>query len=169
MAIEVMDHGLPEEAVRCDGLINLARELNRPWVVTNHVHYATVQERLIHDVLTCLRHNTTIDEAGDLLKPNAEWHLKSPALMAERWRHDPSGLLETLKIAEQCAFRLHDLNVPLPATQLESGFDNSDDYLAHLTQIGAAERWEEGSPVGIRLNSIRNWLSLKDVNCPGIF
>ena len=40
--------------------------------------------------MTCIREKVTITEAGYLLNPNAERHLKSPEEMArlfERWPH----------------------------------------------------------------------------------
>ena len=58
-----------------------------PWVVTNDVHYARARDRIVHDVLSSLRHQRTLDEMGTRLRPNAEWYLKSAAQMARRWRH----------------------------------------------------------------------------------
>ncbi|MEZ4437441.1 MAG: PHP domain-containing protein, partial [bacterium] len=63
-AIEVMDHGLAEEARLAGGLIRLAGEMGVPWVVSNNVHHATPQDRVLHDVLTCLKHHVTLDDAG---------------------------------------------------------------------------------------------------------
>ncbi len=143
-AVEVMDHGLPEEARLAGGLIHLAREMDVPWVVTNNVHYATPGDRILHDVLTCLRHHTTLDEAGRRLKPNAEWHLKAPHVMAERWRHAPEGLRASVEIAEQCTFRFAQLEPALPSVPLPDGFEDADAFLSHLTWEGARARWGRG-------------------------
>lgn len=143
-AIEVMDHGLPEEARLAGSLVRLAREMDVPWVVTNDVHYATPADRILHDVLTCLRHRTTLDEAGRRLKPNAEWHLKGPEAMLARWRHAPEGLKASVAIAEQCAFRFAELKPALPSVPVPPEFACPDDYLAHLTWEGARARWGIG-------------------------
>ncbi|MCB9539658.1 MAG: error-prone DNA polymerase [Myxococcales bacterium] len=140
-AIEVMDHGLPESARLAGALIHLAGELDVPWVVTNNVHYATPDERVLHDVLTCLRTHTTLDTAGRRLRPNAEWHLKGPAALAARWRHDLAGLRASVALAERCTFRLGELEPALPETPLPPGFDDPDEFLAHLTREGARRRW----------------------------
>ena len=71
--------------------------------------------RVVHDVLSSLRHQRTLDEMGTRLRPNAEWKLQSPARMVKRWSHHPEGVRATLAIAERCAFRLHDLHPTLPA------------------------------------------------------
>ena len=143
-AIEVMDHGLPEEARWAEELISLSTDLSVPWVVTNNVHYSTLRERLIHDVLIALKHGKTLDTASNILRPNGEWYLKSPDAIAERWRHYPDGIKQTLVLAEQCTFRLYDLQVPLPSLSVPSEFEDADNYLAHLTQIGATDRWGTG-------------------------
>lgn len=143
-AIEVMDHGLAEEARLAGGLIRLAGEMGVPWVVSNNVHHATPQDRVLHDVLTCLKHHVTLDDAGTLLRPNAEWHLKGPAAMAERWRHAPEGMRASVAIAERCAFRFAQLRPQLPSVAVPDGFASPDDWLAHLAWEGARSRWGMG-------------------------
>src|SRR6185369_17278261 len=102
-------------------LMEIARALDVPWVVTNDVHYARARDRMVHDVLSCLRHDKTLDTMGTRLRPNAEWYLKSAAQIARRWRGNLDGVRATLAIAEQCTFRLDQLNPTLPAFPLPAG------------------------------------------------
>src|SRR3954468_13631955 len=142
VAIECWDHGLPEERITNARLIEIARALDVPWVVTNDVHYARARDRMVHDVLSCLRHDKTLDMMGTRLRPNAEWYLKSAAQIARRWRGNLDGVRATLAIAEQCSFRLDQLNPTLPAFPLPLGV-SPDEYLARLVEQGARERWGE--------------------------
>ncbi|MBL8983086.1 MAG: PHP domain-containing protein, partial [Gemmatimonadetes bacterium] len=144
VAVEVWDHRLPEERRLVRQLIPLARSLDLPWVVTNDVHYALPTGRLVHDVLSALRHQKRLDEMGTRLRPNGEWYLKSPAQVARRWQSDPAGVHATLTIAERCAFRLADLKPSLPNFPLPPGV-TADDYLARLVEQGAIDRW--GKPL----------------------
>ena len=140
VAIECWDHGLPEERVTSQALIAIAHALDIPWVVTNDVHYARAQDRIIHDVLACLRHEQTLDEMGTRLRPNAEWYLKSGAQLLRRWQHAPDGVHNTLAIAERCRFRMEQLAPTLPAFALPPGV-TADEYLERLVMQGADERW----------------------------
>ena len=142
VAIECWDHGLPEERVTTARLIEIARALDVPWVVTNDVHYARARDRMVHDVLSCLRHDRTLDQMGTRLRPNAEWYLKSAAQIARRWRANLDGVRATLAVAERCAFRLDQLDPTLPAFPLPPGV-SADEYLARLVEQGARERWGE--------------------------
>jgi error-prone DNA polymerase len=140
LAIECWDHGLEEERALLEPLIGIARAIDVPWVVTNDVHYARASGRVVHDVLSSLRHKRTLDEMGTRLRPNAEWKLQIPARMVKRWGHHPEGVRATLAIAERCAFRLHDLHPTLPGFPLPPGV-SADEYLARLVAQGAGERW----------------------------
>ncbi|MBA2683285.1 MAG: PHP domain-containing protein [Gemmatimonadaceae bacterium] len=140
IAIECWDHGLEEERALLEPLVEISRAIGVPWVVTNNVHYARSSGRVVHDVLSSLRHQRTLDEMGTRLRPNAEWKLQSPARMVKRWSHHPDGVRETIAIAERCAFRLHDLHPTLPAFALPLGV-GADEYLERLVAQGAAERW----------------------------
>jgi error-prone DNA polymerase len=140
LAVECWDHALPEERALVQQLIPLAAQCDLPWVVTNDVHYAMAQGRLGHDVLTALRHGTTLDAMGTKLRPNGEWHLKGFAQLAKRWSGHEAGLAASLAIAERCAFRLDALKPKLPHFPLPPGV-SEDEYLARLVEDGAQERW----------------------------
>ena len=139
VAIECWNHGLEEERRVIPQLMAIARALDIPWVVTNDVHYAEPRGRIVHDVLTALRHQRTLDTMGTRLRPNGEWYLKSARQMARRWQQHPDGLRATLALAERCAFRMHELTPTLPAFPLPPGV-TADEYLARLVEAGAAER-----------------------------
>ncbi|HET6679794.1 MAG TPA: DNA polymerase III subunit alpha, partial [Gemmatimonadaceae bacterium] len=151
LAIEVWDHHLPEERSLVHGLLPIARALGIPWVVTNDVHYAEPRGRIVHDVLSAIRHKRTLDEMGTRLRPSGEWYLKSGAQMRRRWQHDDAGIRATVAIAERCAFRLASLKPTLPAFPLPPGVE-PDEYLSRLVAQGARERWgveleeESGTP-----------------------
>ncbi len=140
VAVECWDHALASERAVVPKLVALAGSLDLPWLVTNDVHYATPRGRLVHDVLTCLRHQTTLDLAGTLLRPSGEWYLKRPEKVAHRWRHYPEGIAATREIAEQCAFRMAALTPTLPVFPVPPGV-TADDHLASLVAAGARERY----------------------------
>jgi len=147
VAIECWDHGLPEEHRTSQTLIAVARALDIPWVVTNDVHYARARDRMVHDVLACLKHKRTLDDMGTRLRPNAEWYLKSAAQMKRRWQHAPTGITNTLAIAERCQFRMAHVVPTLPAFPLPPGV-SPDEYLERLVEQGARERWPENMDGG---------------------
>ncbi len=140
LAVEVWDHALPEERELADRLLDLADRQGLMAVATNDVHYAVPSGRIVHDVLTCLRHQVTLDEAGRRLRPNGEWYLKPPSVVWRRWRHRPDVVENSLALAAECAFRLADLSPAMPGFQVPPGVTRQE-YLERLVWRGAVERY----------------------------
>lgn len=140
--LEVWSHFLNQEAIIARRLIEMSPTVRIPWVVTNNVHYAMPEKRIIHDVLTCLKHEVTLSNAGRKLRPNGSWYMKSPDEMAHLWRHNLSGIERTLEIAERCQFRLAQLRTPLPVYELPEGTTHNG-FLERLVWEGAARRYPE--------------------------
>jgi error-prone DNA polymerase len=115
-----------------------------PWVICQEPRYIDNDSRLVHDVLTALRYDTTIDDAlaRGLLHPNGEWRLASPEEMATRWKGREAGLEESERIASECDFSLAWVRPPLPKFSVPAGHDD-DTFLREKVFEGAHERWGE--------------------------
>ncbi|MDP2470081.1 MAG: error-prone DNA polymerase [Candidatus Palauibacterales bacterium] len=131
-------HGLPADARRCAAWMRRARDLGLPWLPVNAPLYARPRDRIVLDVMTCLRFGTTLDEANDRLPPNGEWYLKGAAHMRERWGR--KALLETVRVAERCRFHMTDLKPRLPPFDVPGGGDRHA-FLRGLVEQGANERY----------------------------
>lgn len=138
--LELWDHHLTQESVICRQMLEMAQQYTIPWVVTNDVHYALPEKRIIHDVLTCLRHDVTLHTAGRRLRPNGSWYLKSPQEMVQQWRHNLDGIRNTLVVAERCTFRHGHLKPVLPACNVPPGLSYMQ-FLRQLVWEGAADRY----------------------------
>ncbi|HET7612455.1 MAG TPA: PHP domain-containing protein, partial [Gemmatimonadaceae bacterium] len=145
LAVEVqLHHTSGSEAALAAALIELAERHRVPWVICQEPRYIDNDSRLVHDVLTALRYDTTIDDAltRGLLHPNGEWRLFSAQEMAERWKGREAGLEESERIASECDFSLAWVRPPLPKFPVPAGF-NDDTYLREKVLEGARERWRE--------------------------
>ena len=138
--LEIWDHHLHQEALVCKQLVELSHRLNISAVVTNDVHYAAPEKRIIHDVLTCLRHEVTLPSAGRRLRPNGSWYLKTPQEMTQQWQHFPQAIKNTLVVAERCPFRHGQLRPALPACRVPAGVTYIE-YLRQLVWEGAGDRY----------------------------
>ncbi|MGH7602892.1 MAG: DNA polymerase III subunit alpha [Gemmatimonadaceae bacterium] len=145
LAVEVqLHHASGNESALAAALIELAERQGMPWVICQEPRYIDNDSRLVHDVLTALRYDTTIDDAlsRGLLHPNGEWRLASPEEMAERWKGRETGLEESERIASECDFSLSWVRPPLPQFPVPDGFDD-DTFLRDRVFAGARERWGE--------------------------
>ncbi|HXG70938.1 MAG TPA: PHP domain-containing protein, partial [Gemmatimonadaceae bacterium] len=145
LSIEVqLHHSSGGESALASALIELAERNGVPWVICQEPRYIDNESRLVHDVLTALRYNTTIDDAlaRGVLHPNGEWRLNSPDEMRERWAGRQKGLEESERIAAECDFSLAWVRPPLPDFPVPERHDE-DSFLREKVFEGARERWGE--------------------------
>jgi error-prone DNA polymerase len=140
--IELQHHLLPEDDALVDELVALARHLRIGYVATNDVHYARREGHRLQDVLVCIRHQTTLDEAGPFLRPNSEFHLKSQRELASLFAVYPEALANTRRIAERCRFELHYGLQDLPCFPTPPGMD-AGAYLRDLCDEAIPARYSD--------------------------
>ncbi|HEX2675495.1 MAG TPA: DNA polymerase III subunit alpha, partial [Polyangiales bacterium] len=119
-------------------------------VASTEVLYHTPARRPLQDVLTCIRHGTTLQQARTLLKPNAEHALKSPHALAALYADDPAALERSAEIDRLCNFSLADIRYRYPSERLPDG-STSSQWLRTLVEEGAHVRYPEGVPSEVSL------------------
>ncbi len=135
----------PNDALRLHELSNMAAWAGVPTVVTNDVLFHVPSRRILQDVVTCVRHNCTIDDAGFRRERHADRYLKPPDEMARLFGRYHEALACTLAIAERCRFSLDELAYQYPEEATMRGL-TPQQALEKLTFEGAAERYPEGLP-----------------------
>ena len=135
----------PNDALRMHELSNLASRAGVPAVVTNDVLFHVPARRILQDVVTCIRHNCTIDDAGFRRERHADRYLKSPEEMVRLFSRYPEALASTVEIAARCRFSLDELAYQYPEEATMPGL-TPQQALEKLTFEGAAERYPEGVP-----------------------
>ncbi len=149
------------DRLRMQRIAALGEHVRVPLVATNDVHYHTSLRRPLQDVLTCIRHGCTIEQAGLRLFPNAERCLKPPDEMARLFADFPVAIRRTLEIAHRTrGFSLDQLRYQYPDEVVPSGRTPMQ-HLTDLAWQGAADRYPAGVPEKIRVQ-IRHELGLID-------
>ncbi|WP_370188522.1 error-prone DNA polymerase [Qipengyuania sp.] len=102
------------DVARIERLDALARANGLSILATNDVHYATPDRRPLQDVMTAIRHKTTVAAAGHLLHGNGERYLKPPATMVKLFERWPHAIAATREVADACTFSLDELQYEYP-------------------------------------------------------
>jgi error-prone DNA polymerase len=138
--VELQRHLLREQEWDNQVLRELATAFRLPVIATNGVRFAEPSDRALYDVLTCIRHKTTLEHAGRRLTCNAERYLKSPEAMARLFADDPRALAETGELAARLAYSMSDLGYRFPEYRVPAG-ETMGSFLRKITQAGARERY----------------------------
>jgi error-prone DNA polymerase len=120
-----------------------------PLLAINDVHYHHPDRRRLQDVLTCVRHGCTIQQAGFKLFQNGERYLKSPVQMHRLFADYPQAIARSLEIVEQCQFNLDQLRYEYPH-ELTAPGKTQLEYLTDLTWTGASARYPQGVPAKVK-------------------
>ncbi|RWQ13380.1 error-prone DNA polymerase [Mesorhizobium sp.] len=172
LAVSPDYHG--NDRYRIEQAAAMAEASGIPLMATNDVLYHTSERRRLQDVLTAIRLNLPVAEAGLELAANAERHLNPPMEMARLFRRHPQALAQTQHFAGELSFSLSDLQYNYPDEPTESGLGPQAE-LERLAREGAAIRYPSGVPADVtrrireelalieRLNYARYFLTVYDI------
>ncbi|MBN1376338.1 MAG: DNA polymerase III subunit alpha [Dehalococcoidia bacterium] len=127
----------------CYILSSFAREQGIPSVATNNVHYLSMQDYRIHELLNAIG---LIVPVTQLHGPRTvEQHFKSPAEMERLFRDFPGAAAMTLEIASRCNLELELGKPRFPGFTLPAG-ETSPYFLRKLAYAGAEKKYGSLSP-----------------------
>ena len=140
VCIELQRHLLRDEEADNHTLRDLASAFHLPIIATNGVRFADVSDRPLYDVLTCIRHKTTLEQAGRRLSWNAERSLKPPDAMARLFSDLPEAIAGTRELADRLEYTMADLGYKFPEYPVPPG-ETMSSFLRKIAQAGARERY----------------------------
>jgi error-prone DNA polymerase len=140
----------PDDRARLGAVLSLAADAGVPLVATNDVHYHDPSRRPLQDVLACVRHGCTVEDAGLRLFAHAERRTKPSEEMARLFAAHPEALRRTVEVADRArAFSLDEVRYRYPDEVSPRGVPPLR-HLVDLTWAGAAERYPAGVPPEVR-------------------
>ena len=142
-------HRGPDDQRRLEYLQQLSRATKIPLVAAGNVLYHTPARLPLHDVMTAIRHGTTVAAAGRYRQPNAQRHLQPISELVQKFKHAPETLARTLEVAERCTFSLDQLRYEYPEELAPAG-STPMQHLEQLTWQGACTRYPDGIPEKVR-------------------
>jgi len=141
IAVELLADGRQKE--RLETLYAVGRRLNLPLVASGDVHMHRRSRRVLQDTLTAIREGVTVEQAGFMLYPNGERHLRSLDVLRYFYPHEL--LEESVRIASGIEFSLDELRYEYPDEIVPEG-ETPASYLRKLTEEGVRGRWPGGVP-----------------------
>ncbi|TWF47646.1 error-prone DNA polymerase [Neorhizobium alkalisoli] len=148
----------PNDQMRLYEIDHLAARFKVKTVVTNDVLFHEPGRRPLQDIVTCIRHNTTIDTIGFERERHADRYLKPPQEMERLFPRYPEALLRTMEIVRRCTFSLEELTYQYPQEAIVPGKD-AQASLEHYVWQCIPDRYPDGLPPDV-LKAVRHELDL---------
>ena len=150
--LEMMYHGIDEEAKILPEIQKLSKLLNIKIISTQDSHYLEQEEAEFHEIIMCISSGKTIKDPRRLKFPYKEFYFKSKEEMFKIFGHVPDYLQNTMEIAEKCDYS--DIifiekggSMKLPKFSLPTGYNDPYLYLTELAWKGFKKLGMEGSEI----------------------
>jgi DNA polymerase-3 subunit alpha len=152
--VEVQNHHIPEQQVVNEVLLRFAKKYNVKVIASNDSHYLDQKDANAHDILLCI--NTGEKQSTPSYKDiegdfdmkgkrfafyNDQFYFKTTQEMTDLWSHLPEAIDNTNEIVGKVEILELKKDVLLPNFTIPSTFLSQDDFLEHLTMMGAKKRY----------------------------
>ena len=135
-------------------------------VAAGDVHMHERKRRALQDIVTCIRHNCTLETAGRLLFQNGEHYLRD--IRALHSIYPAQTLQNACDVAALCNFDLAELDYRYPREVVPAELTAAQ-YLRRLTLEGAQWRWPNGYSHDIQRQLEHELLLISDMQYESYF
>lgn len=139
--LELQDHGIPEQRMVNQRLMQMSEELGIDLVATNDVHYTYAEDAEAHDILLCIQTGKKLEDENRLRYEGGQYYVKSPEEMASLFPYALQALENTQRIADRCNVELEFHVTKLPKYDVPDGL-SSWEYLNQLCWDGLERRYQ---------------------------
>lgn len=161
--VEVMRHGQEDEDRVNESLVKLARKHDLKIVATNNTYYLEKENAHAHDILLCVKDGEKLATPKGRGRgyrygmPNEEYYFKSADEMKGLFSDLPEAIINVQEIVDKVEVYALNREVLLPKFEIPAEFQVAEDdqdggkrgennYLRHLTYVGAAKKYGELNP-----------------------
>lgn len=141
--LELQDHGIPEQALVNQKLLQMSDELGIELAATNDVHYTYAEDEKPHDILLCIQTGKKLADENRMRYEGGQYYVKSPEEMARQFPYALQALDNTQRIADRCNVEIEFGVTKLPKYEVPDGM-TSWEYLNKLCFEGLDKRY--GNP-----------------------
>ncbi len=139
--LELMDHDLTGQGEVNDRLIDIHHQTGIPLICSNDAHYLRREDEEMHKILVAIGTNSQIQNMALHYGPN--FYLKDREEMWEKFKHVPSALENTMRIADMVDLELDLKTTHFPNFDVPAGHDKTS-FLRELCK----QRFDKRYPVG---------------------
>ena len=137
--------GISQEDIN-QQLLKFAEKYNVKVIATNDSHYVEEEDSMPHDILLCVNTGSKLHDEKRFRFPSSDFYFKTQDQMSKLFTDVPFAIDNTMEIYDKIDTLTLARDILLPAFPLPIGFNTQDDYLRHLTYVGAKKRYGTITP-----------------------
>lgn len=137
--IELIHHRRPRDGAVAERMVAMGEELGIPVCIGSDVRYATADDYMLYDVMTCIREGITIFDHHTARPVNDQQCLLAEQDLATLLPY-PQAFAATARIAARCSYDILPDHITPPGARLPEGV-HADDVLHDLCNEVFARRY----------------------------
>lgn len=153
--LELQNHGLEEENIIIDPIIDISKKYDIPLVATNDVHYIKKKDSTLQNLLVCMQTNNLLSDENPLGFETDEYYFKDENKMRMLFNKCPEAVDNTAVIAEKCNFEFDFSRTIYPKISFDTTL-TAEQYLKKLTEEGFEDKINSGI-IDFSLNSRKDY------------
>lgn len=142
--LELQDHGIPEQKLVNQRLLQMSEETGIELVATNDIHYTYAEDEKPHDILLCIQTGKKLSDENRMRYEGGQYYVKSPEEMESLFPYALQALENTQRIAKRCEVEIEFGVTKLPKFDVPDGM-TSWEYLNKLCYEGLEKRYPDPS------------------------
>jgi DNA polymerase III subunit alpha len=181
--VEIQRHDIPEQHTVNEVLLRFAEKYNVKVIASNDSHYVDQQDSNAHDILLCI--NTGSKQADEKIKDmdddvvvktkqrfafyNDQFYFKTTAEMGQTFADIPQALDNTNEIVDKVEPLKLKQDILLPHFKIPEGFTDQDEFLKHITYLGAKRRYADSLDAEIQKRIDFELFTIRTMGFAGYF
>lgn len=137
--------GISQEDIN-QQLLKFAKKYDVKVIATNDSHYVEEDDWTAHDMLLCINTGSLVQDQKRFKFSSSDYYFKTRQQMNQLFLDRPDSIANTMEIYDKIDKLTLARDVLLPAFPLPKEFKTQDDYLRHLTYVGAQRRYGTITP-----------------------
>ncbi|WCL80893.1 DNA polymerase III subunit alpha [Saprospira sp. CCB-QB6] len=137
--------GISQEDIN-QQLLKFAKKYDVKVIATNDSHYVEEDDWTAHDMLLCINTGSLVQDQNRFKFSSSDYYFKTRQQMNQLFLDRPDSIANTMEIYDKIDKLTLARDVLLPAFPLPKEFKTQDDYLRHLTYVGAQRRYGTITP-----------------------
>lgn len=133
------EHAWPVQKQINDAKRELSKKTGVKMVVTADSHYCNPEDREAHEILLCVQTGRQLSDSNRMTM-DMSLYLSDPKDVAERWKHLPEVLANTVEIAQRCDVEIELGKILIPTFETPNG-QTEREYLHELAWQGIKRRY----------------------------
>ena len=138
--LEIQNHGIHDEDVIKDKILDIAEKYGVKVVATTDSHYVNKEDSYAHEVLLAIGTKKKMADEDRMRFDGTGYHILNADEFYDLFQDHPETIENGFEVIKKCNFHFNKKTIEMPYFEIPSGYTEAE-YFDHLTREGFKKRF----------------------------